>query len=65
MIKTDPLLRDREVAKMLGCSIPTVWRRAADGTIPMQIKIGGISRWPQSEIQAVIDRAKASREVVS
>jgi predicted DNA-binding transcriptional regulator AlpA len=46
---------------MLGCSKATFWRRVADGTIPRPVKIGGMSRWPHSEIVAVIDRAKARR----
>ena len=47
---------------MLGCSKATFWRRVADGTIPRAVKIGGMSRWPQSEIVAVIEQAKAQRE---
>lgn len=57
----DPLIRDGAAAGMLGCSKATFWRRVADGTIPPPVKIGGMSRWPQSEIQAVIDAAKAQR----
>lgn len=62
MTNPDPLIRDREGAELLACSVPTFWRRVADGTIPPALKIGGISRWPQSEIIAVIERAKAQRE---
>lgn len=58
----DLLLKDREGATLLGMSVPTFWRRVADGTIPKPIKLGGLSRWPQSEIEAVIERAKAARE---
>ena len=57
----DPLLKDREGAALLGMSVPTFWRRVADGTIPRPIKLGGLSRWPQSEIEAVIVHAKAAR----
>ena len=57
----DPLLKDKESAAILGCSVPTFWRRVADGTIPRPVKIGGMSRWPRSEIIAVIDTAKAQR----
>lgn len=59
--KVDPLVRDGDGAAMLGCSKATFWRRVADGTIPKPIKIGGMSRWPQSEIIAVIEAAKARR----
>jgi predicted DNA-binding transcriptional regulator AlpA len=60
---TDPLIRDGDAAGMLGCSKATFWRRVADGTIPRPVKIGGMSRWPKSEIDAVIDWAKAQRGI--
>lgn len=60
-VRADRLIRDREAAGLLGCSKATFWRRVADGTIPRPLKIGGMSRWPQSEIVAVIEEAKAQR----
>ena len=59
---TNPLLTVREGAAFLQISVPTFWRRVADGTIPPPIKLGGLSRWPQSEIVDVIERAKARRD---
>jgi predicted DNA-binding transcriptional regulator AlpA len=59
---TDPLLTAREGAAFLQISVPTFWRRVADGTIPPAIRLGGLSRWPQSEIAAVIEQAKARRD---
>lgn len=61
----DPLLKAREVAAMLGMSVPSVWRRVSDGTIPKPIKLGALSRWPQSDIRAVIERAKTARAYVA
>lgn len=58
---TDPLLTVREGAAVLQMSVPTFWRRVADGTVPKPLKIGGISRWPRSEIMGVIEAAKARR----
>lgn len=58
----DPLVRDKEGAAILGVSVPTFWRRVADNTIPRPIKIGGSSRWPRSEILAVIEKAKQLRD---
>lgn len=58
---TDPLLDIREVAREIRASVPTAWRRVADGTLPRPIKIGGLSRWPRSEILAVIETAKVKR----
>lgn len=50
-----------EAAGTHGCSKSTFWRRVADGTIPRPLKIGGMSRWPQSEISNVIERAIVQR----
>lgn len=58
----EPLLRDEDLARVLNCSVSTVWRRVADGTISRPIKIGNMSRWPPGEAIAVIERAKAKRE---
>lgn len=60
-VNTDPLLTARESAATLQVSVPTFWRRVADGTVPKPVKLGGLSRWPQSEIYAVIEFAKAAR----
>ncbi|PBB96430.1 AlpA family transcriptional regulator [Mesorhizobium sp. M1A.F.Ca.IN.022.07.1.1] len=60
---SDPLLTAKESAAFLQVSIPTFWRRVADRTVPPPVKIGALSRWPQSEISAVIEKAKASRDM--
>lgn len=57
----DPLLTARESAAVLQISVPTFWRRVADGTVPKPVKIGSLSRWPLSEIEGVIAKAKAQR----
>ena len=57
----DPLLTAREGARELGCSIPTWWRWVSNGTLPKAVKLGGMSRWPRSEVLAVIENAKAKR----
>ena len=60
----DVLIRDGDAADLLGCSKATFWRRVADGTIPKPVKIGGMSRWPRSEICDVIETAKSARDRV-
>ena len=57
----DPLLNVRECAALLKISVPTFWRRVADGTVTKPLKLGALSRWPQSEILEVIENAKAHR----
>jgi predicted DNA-binding transcriptional regulator AlpA len=58
---TDPLLTAREGAALFQLSVPTFWRWVSQGTLPKAVKLGGMSRWPQSELIAVIERAKAKR----
>lgn len=70
MSATDPLLRAGEVAKMLRMSLPTLYRRIADGSVPKPLKFGSLSLWPQSEVLAAIAaagdrRAKPSRKPTS
>ena len=60
---TDPLLTAREAAAELQISIPTWWRWVAFGTLLKPVKLGGISRWPRSEVLAVIENAKAKRNL--
>lgn len=57
---SDSLIRDRDVADMLGCAKSTVWRHAATGIIPKPVKIGGMSRWRKSGIVAMINEASVS-----
>ncbi|MBI1204789.1 MAG: helix-turn-helix domain-containing protein [Rhodopseudomonas sp.] len=62
---SDPLLRDKEAARLLGSSTSTFWRWVANGTIPKPVKLGGMSRWPRSEIIDVIERCKAARNATA
>ena len=62
MASTDPLLTAREGASELQISVPTFWRWVANGNLPKAVKLGGMSRWPRSELIAVIERAKAKRD---
>lgn len=55
------LLSVKETAFALGCSVSTVWRRVADGTLAQPLKIGGMSRWTPSDVDAVISRAEEER----
>jgi excisionase family DNA binding protein len=57
----DPLLKVDDVAEVANVSVPTVYRRVADGTFPKPVKIGGLARWPKSEILEAIEKAKARR----
>jgi excisionase family DNA binding protein len=57
MTMADPLLTAKEVAGMLRLSLPTLYRRVGDGTLPKPMKFGSLSRWSQSEILAAVSAA--------
>ena len=57
-VPSDPLLTDKEVAAMLGCGRSTLWRWTDEGVIPKPLKLGGLSRWRQTTIQRVIEKAE-------
>ncbi len=55
------LVSDVKAAEILGCSRTTIWRRVADGTLPKPLKIGGLTRFVLSEINATVEAAMAAR----
>lgn len=59
--QTERLIRDTDGAEILGCSKATFWRLVGKGDIPQPIKIGGMSRWKVSDVQALIARASEAR----
>lgn len=52
--KPDRLLRDTEVASMLGIGRSTFLRWVASGDVPQPIKMQGCTRWWQSEIEGYL-----------
>jgi excisionase family DNA binding protein len=58
------LLRDREVAEMLGIHKVTVWRMAASGELPKPVKFGHNSRWHISDVDAYLASLMAQRSAV-
>lgn len=56
------LLNAREVCEILGRSHASLYRDVNAGLIPPPVKIGASSRWPASEITALVERAKAQRD---
>ena len=56
LIRLKPLCR-----KLGGVSPSTVWRRVADGTLPKNIKIGGLAAWDEDEVDDRLDVKLAER----
>jgi predicted DNA-binding transcriptional regulator AlpA len=61
-VEVDRLLTSKEVCEWLGRSHASLYRDIAAGLIQPPIKIGASSRWPASEIRALIDKAIAKRD---
>lgn len=59
--QADPLLTDKEAGKYLGVSRATVWNHVKKGILPKPLKIGGITRFPLSDLLSVIEDAKQKR----
>ncbi|WP_107675411.1 AlpA family transcriptional regulator [Agrobacterium sp. LAD9] len=57
----DPLLTDKEAAAYLGVARQTVWAHVKRGIIPQPVKLGGITRFPLSDILGAIEAAKQQR----
>ncbi|WP_439625951.1 helix-turn-helix transcriptional regulator [Shinella sp.] len=58
----EKLLTDKEVAAHLGFRCrATVWNHVKKGLIPRPLKLGGITRFPLSDILGVIEAAKQQR----
>lgn len=48
-------VRDKVVAGLLGCSVPTVWRMAKDGRLPKPVKLSlRITGWNVGQIRAAL-----------
>jgi excisionase family DNA binding protein len=48
------LLRDREVAELMNCSVYTVWREAKLGKL-RSVRVGRLLRFKRSDVEAYID----------
>jgi prophage regulatory protein len=59
---TDRLLTGAEVQARLGISKTTLWEGCRAGRFPQPVRFGPRTvRWPESEIEAFIEAAKADR----
>ncbi len=62
MTENDILLTDRESAKLLHMSVSTFRRHVTNGSLPKPLKFGFLSRWLQSDLINVIEKAKQQRQ---
>ena len=51
-------VRDKTVAGLIGCSVPTVWRMARDGRLPKPRKLSErVTAWNCGELRAALKAA--------
>jgi len=61
----DRLLRVDKVAEILAISVRSVWRMASDGSLPVPVKVGGSTRWRESELKGYLaGLGKPARDAV-
>lgn len=52
-------VRDKVVAGLFGCSVPTVWRMAKDGRLPAPRKLSlRVTAWNCGELRAALSAAR-------
>jgi len=60
--ETDRLVSVEAVAERLSVCRRQIYRLWARGEIPPPVKVGGATRWPESEVNAYIEELKQARE---
>ena len=63
--QTRKYLSVHSVAARYDCHPSSVWRWAAQGKFPYPVKIGGMTRWLEAEVDEHDARAAAQREAVA
>lgn len=52
-------VRDKTVAGLFGCSVPTVWRMSKDGRLPKPRKLSErVTAWNCGELRAALSAAR-------
>lgn len=59
--ETPALLNVQNVAKMLDCSVRTVYRPIDPGRMPRSIKLGALVRWPRQTVESWIRQGCSKR----
>ena len=49
------MLTVHDVARMLNCSVRTVYRLVDTGRMPRPVKLGGMVRWPRGAVESWIN----------
>lgn len=61
----DKLLTLKECADLLQVSVPTIYRRIADGSLPKPVKLGNLTRVRESELLSAVGALGAKSAEVS
>jgi predicted DNA-binding transcriptional regulator AlpA len=55
------LLRDKDAARLLGCSRRTLWKEVAVGRLPAPVKLSFGTRWKLSTLREFIEALEATK----
>ena len=58
----DTLISIKDVANRLSLSVRAVYRLIADDSFPPPVKVGGASRWYESDLSDYLNRLKSQRQ---
>ena len=59
---SDKLLPIEDVLAAIGVKRTKLYELVARGEFPKPVKIGALSRWPESEVTDFVERQKAARK---
>lgn len=57
----DPWLTVSEAAALIGIGKSTFRRGVSQGRFPLPVKVGGLTRWPRSELIGALEELKSRR----
>ena len=58
----DKMLDVNAVAILLGASVRTIWRLVATKVLPKPVRVGGSTRWFESDVEEFQRKLKERRE---
>lgn len=52
----------KQLANKLNCGVSTIWRHTKNGLLPEPMRLGGMTRWCEQEIDQLIQSSLKERE---
>ena len=55
------LLSIKDIRRRLNCATSTIYRWIEEDHFPRPMRLGGMARWEEADVEAFLERAKAKR----